>query len=79
MKIKTNIKTLREAKGYNQQQMAQLLGYTLTSYNKVEKGHRQMSTKKAKIAAVILECSMDEFFLPSCFPKRTNDDEFSCF
>lgn len=74
MKRKTTIRELREAKGISQQEMANKLGYTLTSYNKIELGHRRMSVKRAMDAAKILECSLDEIFLPVNFPKRTKDD-----
>ena len=68
---RTKLRELRERQGITQQDMAKRLEYTVTSYNKIEKGHRQMSVKRAMEAARILNCSLDEIFLPSDFPKRT--------
>jgi transcriptional regulator with XRE-family HTH domain len=71
----TNIKKLREEKGLGQKEMAEMLGYKSTSkYNEIENGHRSLPAKKAIIAARILNCSMDEIFLPSDFPKGTKND-----
>lgn len=72
----TNIKKLREAKGLKQEEMAKLLGYkSPAKYNEIENGHRALPIRKALKAADILGCSLDEIFLPSNFPKRTNDKE----
>lgn len=70
-----NLKQLRMAKGIQQQHMAKMLGYTVTSYNKIENGERNLPAKKALSAAQILECSLDDIFLPLDFPKRTNNEE----
>jgi putative transcriptional regulator len=58
----TNLKQLREAKGLQQQEMAKLLGYTVTSYNKVENGKKHLPIAKAIKAAEILGCSLDDIF-----------------
>jgi transcriptional regulator with XRE-family HTH domain len=68
----TNIRKLREAKGLQQKEMAQLLGFkSLSKYNEIEQGKRNLTAKKALLAAQILDCSLDEIFLHSNFPKRT--------
>jgi transcriptional regulator with XRE-family HTH domain len=67
----TNLKRLREKKGLQQKEMAQMLGYVITSYNKIENGERRLPISKAMKAAKILDCTLDEIFLPSNFPKWT--------
>jgi transcriptional regulator with XRE-family HTH domain len=59
----TNLKKLREDKGLKQQEMAKLLGYAVTSYNKVENGERRLPISKAMKAAEILECTLNDIFL----------------
>jgi transcriptional regulator with XRE-family HTH domain len=71
----TNLKRIREQRGIQQQEMAARLGYTVSSYNKIENGSRGLPVLKAIKAAEILECSLNEIFLPSNFPKRTNKKE----
>ncbi|MDF2650158.1 MAG: Helix-turn-helix domain [Paenibacillus sp.] len=73
--VSTNLKQLRIAKEIKQQDMAKMLGYTATSYNKIENGERNLPTRKALLAAEILGCTLDEIFLPSDFPKRTNESD----
>jgi transcriptional regulator with XRE-family HTH domain len=74
-KMSTNLKQIREASGLQQKEMAILLGYTVTSYNKIENGERRLPISKAIKAAEILKCSLDEIFLPSNFPKWTKGDD----
>lgn len=72
----TNLKKIRESKGLTQQEMAKMLGYkSLSKYNEIENGHRALPVRKAILAAEILNCSMDEIFLPSNFPKRTKGEK----
>ncbi|WNS74280.1 helix-turn-helix transcriptional regulator [Bacillus sp. DTU_2020_1000418_1_SI_GHA_SEK_038] len=68
----TNIRQLREAKGLQQQEMAKMLGYkSLSKYNEIEQGKRGLPASKAILAAKILDCSLDDIFLLSDFPKWT--------
>lgn len=70
----TNLKELRKQKGILQQEMAKKLGYkSLSKYNEIENGHKVLPLKKAVHAAQILECSLDDIFLPSNFPKSTKE------
>lgn len=71
---RNNLKKLREDKGIQQQEMAVKLGYTVTSYNKVENGSRGLPITKAVMAAEILGCTLNDIFLPCDFPKGTNGD-----
>jgi transcriptional regulator with XRE-family HTH domain len=72
----TNIKRLRELKGLTQQEMAEKLGYrSFAKYNEIENGHRPLPIKKALLAAEILECSLDDIFLSSNFPKSTKGEK----
>lgn len=71
----TNLKEIRKATGLSQQEMAKRLGYkSLSKYNEIENGHKSLPVRKAILAAEILNCSMDEIFLPSNFPKRTKGE-----
>lgn len=66
----TNIRKLREAKGIKQNEMAKLLGYKSPSkYWEIENGDKGLPVKKAVIAAEILECTLEDIFLPSNFPN----------
>lgn len=73
--VSTNLKKIRESRGLQQQEMAKLLGYkSLSKYNEIENGHKALPLRKALIAAEILNCSLDEIFLPSNFPKWTKGE-----
>lgn len=65
----SNLKRLRENKKLTQEQMAELLGYSVPGYRKIEQGTRGLPIHKAMIAKDILNCSLDEIFLPSNMPK----------
>jgi len=61
---KTNIRELREAKGLKQIEMAKLLGYESTAkYSEIENGQRGLPIRRAKEAAKILGCTLDDIFL----------------
>jgi transcriptional regulator with XRE-family HTH domain len=62
--IAKNLKKIRESKHLTQEQMAELLGYSLPGYRKIEQGTRGLPIGKALKAAGILECSLDDLFLP---------------
>jgi transcriptional regulator with XRE-family HTH domain len=59
-----NLKRFREEKGLTQEQMAKLLGYSLSGYRKIEQGNRGLPIPKALKTAEILKCSLNEIFLP---------------
>lgn len=66
----TNIKKLREQAGFQQQEFARLIGYkSVAKYNEIEQGKRGLPIAKAVKAAEILNCSLDEIFLPSNVPN----------
>lgn len=68
----TKLKKLREAKGFSQQDFARMIGYSSVSkYNEIENGNKNMPIARAMIAKEILGCSLEDIFLPSNFPKRT--------
>lgn len=77
----TDIRRLREEKGIQQQEMAKMLGFkSLSKYNEIEQGKRNLTIRKAIKASEILECSLDEIFLPKNFPKwtkRKGDNEWT--
>jgi transcriptional regulator with XRE-family HTH domain len=60
----TNLKKLREEKGLKQDEMARLLGYkSISKYNEIENGHRNLPIRKALKAAEILDCTLNDIFL----------------
>jgi transcriptional regulator with XRE-family HTH domain len=73
--VPTNIKKLREAAGLQQQEMAKMLGYkSLAKYNEIEQGKRGLPVAKAVKAAKILNCSLDQIFLPVNVPNKEMEE-----
>ena len=73
--VKHNLKKLRKEKGLKQKEMAELMGLNPTFYNKIERGNdKNLTVHKAMKAAEILGCTLDEIFLDSNVPKRTEED-----
>jgi transcriptional regulator with XRE-family HTH domain len=62
--VAENLKRIREEKKLTQEQMAVLLGYSVSGYRKIENGNRGLPIHKAMKAAKILGCSLNEIFLP---------------
>lgn len=62
--VSKNLKRFREEKQLTQEQMAELLGYSLFGYRKIEQGQRGFPIRKAIEAAKILNCSLEDIFLP---------------
>lgn len=56
------MKKYREQKGMTQQQIADKLEISVSSYNMIENGKRGVSVIMAKNISVILEKSIDEIF-----------------
>jgi transcriptional regulator with XRE-family HTH domain len=68
--IGENLKRIREQKALTQRQMAELLGYSLGGYVKIEQGDRGMSTRKIYDAAEKIGCSPNDIFLPFDLPSE---------
>jgi putative transcriptional regulator len=66
-----NLKMYREQKQLTQEELATLLGYSVSGYRKIEQGSRGLKAHKAMKAAEILGCSLNEIFLPHNLPKCT--------
>jgi transcriptional regulator with XRE-family HTH domain len=62
--VAENLRRFREEKNLTQEQMAELLGYSLSGYRKIEQGSRGLPIHKALKATRILGCSLEEIFLP---------------
>lgn len=76
MSNSTKLKQLREAKGFEQKEFAKLIGYkSVSKYNEIENGHKNMPIARAMIAKELLECSLEDIFLPSYFPKREKTED----
>ena len=74
VKYPNNLKQIREEKSMTQEEFAALLGYSVSGYRKIENGSRGLKPHKAMKAAEILNCSLNDIFLPSNLPKCTLDD-----
>ncbi|AFM01506.1 putative transcriptional regulator [Desulfitobacterium dehalogenans ATCC 51507] len=61
------LKFAREAKGYTQEQMAQLVKIGVSTYNMYEKGNRNVPDYIADRIANVLQIPKDEIFLPVRF------------
>jgi transcriptional regulator with XRE-family HTH domain len=62
--VAANLKKIREEKEFTMEQMAELLGYSISGYRKIELGDRGLPIKKAVEMAEALQCSLDDIFLP---------------
>jgi transcriptional regulator with XRE-family HTH domain len=71
--IGENLKRIREQKGLTQKQLAEMLGYSLGGYVKIEQGARGMSTRKIYEAAEIIGCSPNDIFLLFNSPDRVSE------
>lgn len=60
-----NLKRFREKKNFTLEQMAELLGYSVSGYRKIEQGSRGLPVHKAMKVTEILGCSLNDIFLPS--------------
>jgi transcriptional regulator with XRE-family HTH domain len=74
MKYPNNLKQIREVKKMTQEEFAVFLGYSVSGYRKIENGSRGFKPHKAMKAAEILNCSLNDIFLPSNLPKCTLDE-----
>ncbi|MDK2794421.1 MAG: putative transcriptional regulator [Caldanaerobacter sp.] len=61
---------LRKEKKYTQEQMANMLGISISAYNLYENGGRKVPEKIATKIAQILGANKDEIFLPQTFAVR---------
>lgn len=55
-----NIQRLRRAKGYTQEEMAEMLGVTKRCYGAWERGERSFALENAWAIADVLDCTLDE-------------------
>lgn len=72
--VADNLRKIRKSKSLNQEEMAKLIGYSVSGYRKIENGDRGLPIHKAMKASEILGCSLDEIFLPANAPKWERDD-----
>jgi transcriptional regulator with XRE-family HTH domain len=69
------IRELREAKGLNQAQLAELANVTPSALNKLEKGHRGLDLDWMLRLAPLLECSPADLLPDYANPFRLRDHE----
>jgi len=61
------IERKRQEKGYTQQFMAERIGVSVGCYSMYENNQRKIPKSKAEIIAKILECEIEDIFVPSNF------------
>lgn len=75
----TEIEKIRKEKGYTQQYMADKIDSSIGCYNMYENNQRKVPKDKATLIANVLECNIEEIFVPSNFtvseiePKEINN------
>lgn len=60
--MNNSMKTYRNNLGYTQQNIAEKLGITVSSYNMIENGRRNPSLILAKKISLLFETTIDEIF-----------------
>lgn len=66
--IKTNrLETLRTDKGLTQEELAANVGIAVSTYSMYANGHRMIPRKVAERIAHVLDCELDDIFLPEKF------------
>lgn len=63
----TEIERKRIEKGYTQQFMAENINVSIGCYNMYENNQRKIPKDKAEGIARILECKVDDIFIPNTF------------
>lgn len=75
----TEIENRRKEKGYTQQYMADEIDSSIGCYNMYENNQRKVPKDKATLIANVLECELEDIFVPSNFtaseiePKEINN------
>lgn len=63
----TEIEKRRKEKGYTQQVMAENIDVSVGCYNMYENNQRKIPKEKASSIAKILECEINDIFVPFTF------------
>lgn len=63
----TEIEFRRKEKGFTQQYMAEKIDVSIGCYNMYENNQRKVPVEKAEKIVEILNCKMDDIFVPSSF------------
>lgn len=63
----TEIEKKRREKGYTQKDMADKISVSIGCYNMYENNQRKIPKEKAEAIANVLECAIDDIFIPSSF------------
>ena len=63
----TEMEKRRQEKGYTQQSMAEKIDVSVGCYNMYENNQRKIPSNKAEAISNVLECEIDDIFIPSSF------------
>lgn len=69
------LEILRTAKGLTQEEIATRIGVAVSTYSMYANGHRMIPRQIAERIAYILDCKLEEIFLPEKFTvSKTSED-----
>lgn len=78
--ITTNrLETLRTDKGLTQEELAANVGIAVSTYSMYANGHRMIPRKVAERIASVLDCELEEIFLPEKFTVSKTHELFGRF
>lgn len=63
----TEMENKRQEKGFTQQFMADSIEVSVSCYNMYENNQRKIPKDKAEAIATVLECEINDIFIPSNF------------
>lgn len=72
-----NLETLRTVKGLTQEEIASSVGIAVSTYSMYANGHRMIPRHVAERIAYVLDCNLEEIFLPEKFTvsKSSKDND----
>ena len=77
MKLNT-LEELRTAKGLTQEEIAARIGVAVSTYSMYANGHRMIPRQVAEQIACILDCKLEEIFLPEKFTVSKSRRDHGC-
>lgn len=69
----SKLEELRTEKGFTQEYIADKAGIAVSTYSQYENGLRSVPAETAKLIAGVMNCSVEEIFLPKKFTVSKND------
>lgn len=73
--IAANIKKVRSSKGYNQKEIAELLGISKPTYSQIESGTSTLTISRVLLLCEVLQVNLNELLDHPSAPKSTEEVE----